>query len=153
MFCDKVLLFNEEILRKSREKCQSSIQYPGLSARVIICYSTTAPSFFTILAVIYQTIQKTKEEILFQRYFSPVYISSLSLPYPSSLCRHIPIKQRFKKNKSTKDCHSDNIQPWPHIPQLGPWGSQAALNLPPNLPNDHQSKWSDLFGSLESFHL
>lgn len=62
------------------------------------------------LAVIYQTIQKTKErrKILFQRYFSPVYISSFSLPYPSSLFRHFPIKRRLKKN--TKDCHSDNIQ-------------------------------------------
>lgn len=121
----KVLLYSEEILRKSREKKpKQHIKFWAICQNSL---SVISPSLPFKLAVIYQTIQKTKErrKITFQRYFSPVYISFFSLPYPSSLFRHFPTKQRFKKHTqktvilitSSFDCAFHNRVPggvrWP----------------------------------------
>lgn len=89
--------------------------------------------FFFILQISSDLPNNRKDEkkkaVIFQRYF----FSSLAFPLFHHHIHHhylgtFPLNR--DKNKNTTHCHSDNTQPWPSIPTLGPSGSQAALNSP-----------------------
>lgn len=85
------------------------------------------------------TKQYKSQKATFQRYF----FSSLAFPpFYHHVHHHYLCTFPLNKNENTKHCHSNNTWPWPSLPQLDPWESQAVQNPPPPYTTTNQNDQS-----------